>query len=157
MPGHIRMRRDLAAPLAPSRLPAGVSLVPFGRETMRAAHELMQRVYPEGPNDNGISFDGFWEWLTTDSEFDPGLIFIAASDGDVVGLCHCWSVPFIKDLAVDPTFRRRGLGTALLTLALQTFRDRGSASVDLKTEPGNHEAQSLYRRLGFVEVERVDA
>jgi hypothetical protein len=28
--GHFRMRRDLSAPIAPTPLPAGVTLAPFG-------------------------------------------------------------------------------------------------------------------------------
>src|SRR5690606_14476911 len=126
-------------------------------EAMRAARELMQRVNPEGSGDGGVSFEGFWQWLTMDAEFDPELMFIVADEArSVVGLCHCWSGAFIKDLAVDPQVRGRGLGAALLTLALAEFARRGAAAVDLKTEIGNDKAQSLYRRLGFVEVERAE-
>lgn len=115
----------------------------------------MRRSYPGGLGDNGISFDGFWQWLTTDAEFDPALIFIAEADSDVVGLCHCWTGNFIKDLVVDAAWRRRGLGAALLTMALEAFAARGAASVDLKTDVDNLTAQSLYKRLGFEIVERI--
>lgn len=155
MPAHLLMRRDLSAPIAPAPLPLGVELLPFDRDSGRQARDLLQRVYPEGIGDNGITFDGFWTWLTTDSEYDPTLMFVVATDGQVVGLCHCWSSAFVKDLAVDPAFRRRGLGAALVTLSLEAFAHRGAAAVDLKTEVTNTEAQSLYRRLGFVAVEQI--
>ena len=156
MSGYFRMRRDLSLPIAPAPLPAGIILLPFSKETTNAARELMKRVYPEGLNDGGISFEGFWTWLTTDAEFDRDLMFFAARHGVVVGLCHCWRDNFVKDLAVDPSFRKSGLGSALLTTALLAYRGRKAASVDLKTDIGNATAQSLYRRLGFVIVERVD-
>jgi ribosomal protein S18 acetylase RimI-like enzyme len=114
---------------------------------------VMRRAYDGDLGDHGISFEGYWEWLTTDSEFDPELIFIPEADGEVVGLCHCWTSAFVKDLVVDEPFRRRGLGAALMTLALEAFASRGAASVDLKTGVENVRAQSLYRRLGFEVVE----
>ena len=150
------MRRDLGAPIAPAALPAGVGLVPFTRDRANLARELMKRVYPDGLNDGGISFDGFWAWLTGDPEYDASLMWVAERDGEVVGFCHCWTSDFIKDLVVAPEFRRRGLGTALLTIALETFAARGTAFVELKTDVDNDKAQSLYRRLGFVIVEQVD-
>jgi ribosomal protein S18 acetylase RimI-like enzyme len=154
---HIRMRRRLSLPIAPAPLPEGVVVVPFGRATARAGREVMRRAYDGDLGDRGISFDGYWQWLTTDAEFDPALVFIAAADGEVVGLCHCWTSDFVKDLVVDEPFRRRGLGAALLTLALQEFERRGSSSVDLKTGVDNVRAQSLYRRLGFEVVELIGA
>ena len=156
MPAYVRMRRDLGAPIVPAPPPAGISLQQYGEQTARAAREMMRRVYPEGLGDNGISFEGFWDWLRADPDYDADLMFVAALGGDVVGLCHCWRSDFIKDLAVDPSFRNRGLGTFLLTHALTAFARRGAPSVDLKTELDNVKAQSLYRRLGFEIVERVN-
>jgi ribosomal protein S18 acetylase RimI-like enzyme len=156
MAAYFRMRRDLAAPIAPALLPDGIALVPFDKETAKEGRELMKRVYLEGLGDGGISFEGFWHWLTTDPEYDRGLMFVAAAGGPIVGWCHCWSGSFVKDLIVAPEFRGQGIGGALLTRALQEFSRRGAPSVDLKTAVENVEAQSLYRRLGFVVVERAE-
>jgi ribosomal protein S18 acetylase RimI-like enzyme len=150
------MRRDLGAPVAVAPLPAGIVLVPYDKAIANESRELMKRVYPDGLNDGGISFEGFWHWLTTDPEYDPDLMFVATAGGAVVGFCHCWTGSFVKDLVVAPEFRRRGLGGALLTLALEEFRRRGASAVDLKTDIDNVTAQSLYRRLGFEVIERVD-
>jgi ribosomal protein S18 acetylase RimI-like enzyme len=152
---HYRMRRDLSTPIAPGSLPAGIALVPFTVEAARASRELMNRVYEEGLGDDGITFDGWWQWLTTDADYDETLMYVAAQDGVVVGFCHCWRRSFIKDLVVDAAVRRRGLGTALLTLALTDFARLGSTYVDLKTDVDNVTAQSLYQRLGFEIVERI--
>jgi ribosomal protein S18 acetylase RimI-like enzyme len=150
---YIRMRRQLHLPIVPAPLPPGVNLIPFSRAAVRAGREVMRRAYDGDLGDRGNTFEGFWEWLTNDAEFDPALIFIAEADGEVVGLCHCWTGNFVKDLVVDAPFRRRGLGAALLTVALREFARRGAGSVDLKTSVENAAAQSLYRRLGFEAVE----
>jgi ribosomal protein S18 acetylase RimI-like enzyme len=147
------MRRDLAAPIAMAPLPAGMRLVPFGRETAWAGRELMKLVYPEGLNDGGISFDAFWGWLTTHPQYDADLMFVAEAKGVVVGFCHCWREAYIKNLVVHPDFRQRGLGGALMTCALRSFARRDAPWVELETESDNMKAQSLYRRLGFVMVE----
>lgn len=147
------MRRDLTAPIAASFFPAGTSPVPFGRETVWAARELMKLVYLDGLDDGGISFEGFWAWLTSHPQYDADLMFGAEASGTVVGFCHCWRDAYIKNLVVHPDFRRRGLGSALLTVALRRFAQRGTPYAELETEVDNIKAQSLYRRLGFVVVE----
>ena len=155
MPGYFRMRCDLTGPIAAAPLPQGTELLPFGKTIANEARELMRRVYPDGLNDGGISFEGFWAWLTTEPEYDAELMFAALRDGMVVGFCHCWRDAFVKDLVVAPEFRRRGLGSALLTMGLAAFARRDATFVDLKTDIENETAQSLYRRLGFEIVERV--
>lgn len=153
---HFLMRRDLTAPVAPAPLPVGVSIVPFDKDIANESRELMRRVYQGELNDGGISFDGFWLWLTSKPEYDRDLVFVATANGAVVGFCLCWSTPYIKDLVVDEAWRRRGVGTVLLTHAMQAFVRRGATSVDLKTDVHNTTAQSLYKRLGFVVVERIE-
>jgi ribosomal protein S18 acetylase RimI-like enzyme len=103
-----------------------------------------------------VPFEDWYDALTADAEYDPGLVWAAMAQGHVVGISQCWSVPFVKDLIVDAAWRRHGLGAALLTLAMKTFAERGADSLDLKTDIENETAQSLYKRLGFVIVERVD-
>ena len=155
MPGPLRMRRDLTAPLAPAAFPPGVVLADFDRDIAPACRDLMNRAYGE-TGDTPVGFAGWYGRLTGDTEYDPALVWVAMGGGQVIGFCQGWSVPFIKDLVVEQRWRGRGLGSALLTLAMQTYAERGDASVELKTEPENREAQSLYRRLGFAVVERID-
>ena len=156
MPGYFRMRRDLTAPIEPAALPHPLSLVAFNEANSRDCCELMNRVYGTGYGTQPESFEAWWATLTADAEYDPSVMFVALANGAVVGFCHCWSVPFVKDLVVDAAWRRRGLGAALLTRALQTFAARNATSIDLKTDIENTTAQSLYKRLGFVIVERVE-
>ena len=153
--GYFRMRRDLRAPIAPAPFADGVVLADVTIELARECRELMNRAYAEAGY-APVSFDDWYPELVADSEYAPALLWAAMAGGRVVGFCQCWRVPFVKDLVVDRAWRRQGLGAALLTQALETFVARGAVSIDLKTDTGNEKAQSLYRRLGFVIVERVD-
>lgn len=49
-------------------------------------------------------------------------------------------------MVTDPTYRRRGHGRAIMLGLLDWFRDRDAVRVDLTA---SHEAEPLYRRLGF--------
>ena len=60
----------------------------------------------------------------------------------------------MKDLAVHPRVRRRGIGRALMLTAFHTFERRGARYVDLKVREENLNAQRLYRDLGMTVVGR---
>ena len=53
------------------------------------------------------------------------------------------------------TWRRHGLGEALLQLAFRTFQERGARSVDLKVQAQNAPAIRLYERVGMRTIERL--
>jgi ribosomal-protein-alanine N-acetyltransferase len=86
---------------------------------------------------------------------EPG--FLVADTGEVVGYVVADSVPnhgrplgHIKDIAVGPTYRGRGIGAMLLERALDTLRERRARSVKLEVRASNDPALSLYRQFGFV-------
>ena len=56
-------------------------------------------------------------------------------------------------LAVDPEFRRRGIGKMLLDQFLDQARDKGATRVHLEVREGNP-AVIMYRRAGFTLVGR---
>lgn len=101
--------------------------------------------------------------LMTHPEYEPALEFLAlAPDGTVAAYCETslsrssWALlgqrtGTIDWLASAPDLRRRGLGRALLTIALHRLRDAGAETAKLFTERTNTPARRLYRALGFVE------
>ncbi len=77
---------------------------------------------------------------------------VAEVDGEVVayavtGRSHHHG--YLQRLAVDPLHRRRGLGRTLVVDALRWLRRRGASEAAVNTQPDNHAALDLYRRLGF--------
>lgn len=60
----------------------------------------------------------------------------------------------LMNLAVLAPFRRQGVATKLVCTALQTGMDRGATRAMLEVRVSNHEAQTLYHRLGFRQTAR---
>lgn len=61
---------------------------------------------------------------------------------------------YIAMLAVDTTYRRSGIGSALVQRAVTRMKNMGVQSVTLETEVKNKAAMKLYEeRFGFVREE----
>lgn len=58
----------------------------------------------------------------------------------------------ILTLAVSPAQRRRGLGSALLRMAMDRAANLGAASMFLEVAVTNHAARALYAAHGFTEA-----
>lgn len=157
MPGRLvlRLRRSLAEPVPEPVWPTGIRLAAFepDRDAERV-HALLVEAYARGGG-TVEPFAIWWPGLRDDSEYDPALCLVAADgQGEIVGIAQCWTSAFVKDLAVAPSMRGQGLGSALLRHASRIFRERGAAFLDLKVEAGNPSgALRLYRSLGFEEIE----
>jgi ribosomal-protein-alanine N-acetyltransferase len=91
--------------------------------------------------------------------FSRGGFLVAEEDGQVAAHCitkrtgrNSWE---IASIAVRLEYRRRGIGTALLTEAFQLFRSRGGREATLEVKVDNRDAQRLYERFGFSVKERL--
>ncbi|MFZ1022722.1 MAG: GNAT family N-acetyltransferase [Thermoplasmata archaeon] len=140
----------------------------FVPEDWPAFASLYQRVYdePQGdywlqPSANvqadaGTFFDQF---IDPTGSWSPRVIrgasLVFEVEGKMVGnllasrsesgTCH------ISGLMVDPEYRSRGIGTALLERALVVALEVGAVRVDLTAIRGT-EAHRLYKRLGFQDL-----
>ena len=74
---------------------------------------------------------------------EPAACGLAVWEGDLVGLF---------DLVTDPTQRRRGYGTALLSGMLHWAKDAGARQAYLQVVRDNGPARAMYDRLGFREA-----
>ncbi|AGN01179.1 ribosomal-protein-alanine acetyltransferase [Salinarchaeum sp. Harcht-Bsk1] len=82
-------------------------------------------------------------------------------DGGVIGYVvaevtpnHGRAFGHVKDLAVHPEHRRRGIASTLLERALVTLAGEGATSVKLEVREDNEAAQALYREFGFAPMRR---
>ncbi|MDR1989311.1 MAG: ribosomal protein S18-alanine N-acetyltransferase [Acidobacteriaceae bacterium] len=81
---------------------------------------------------------------------------LASVDGHVVGACSYWRIVderHINNLAVRPSFRRAGIGAALLDRVLSTARDERASAVLLEVRRSNDAARRLYERAGFAVID----
>jgi ribosomal protein S18 acetylase RimI-like enzyme len=150
----LRMRIDLRSEIPRPIWPEGSSVRGFHASDAARLHALLEDGYAGG----GGSVDAFAAWqraLTGDAEFDPQLCFLVEAGDELVGAAICWTSAFVKDIVVRETWRRHGLGEALLRTAFRSFQERGATTVDLKVQAQNAPAIRLYERVGMRTVERL--
>lgn len=81
-----------------------------------------------------------------------GVARVAEWEGKVIGyVCANYVLheSHILNLAVDETFRRRGVGTILMNEAIRELKKRGCVFVYLEVRASNRGAQEFYKRFGF--------
>jgi GNAT superfamily N-acetyltransferase len=85
-----------------------------------------------------------------------GGIWIAVAAGAVVGCVALQpladGIGEVKRMFVDPSWRGRGVGRALLERLVDNARACGHREIRLGTLPEMLEAQALYRSVGFVPI-----
>jgi ribosomal-protein-alanine N-acetyltransferase len=97
--------------------------------------------------------------VALDCEAQPDGVFVAEEEDAVVGYITVRLDAFsgigrIPNLAVDPAFRGRGIGSELIRHAMAWMRERGMAMAKIETLEQNERGQLLYPRFGFREVAR---
>lgn len=86
-------------------------------------------------------------------EIEP-IVILAAEEGKPAGrirMVSWWNqFAYVDDIVVNPEFRGRGIGRALLERGIQWSREKGFPGVMLETQQDNPRACALYASCGFV-------
>ncbi len=89
-------------------------------------------------------------------------VLLASVDGRAVGLATCFELfstfqvkPFVNihDLFVEPEYRGKGVGRAILERVAEIATEKRCCKVTLEVRDDNASAQGLYRSVGFGECE----
>ncbi|MBN9334205.1 GNAT family N-acetyltransferase [Devosia sp.] len=148
----LRLRKALSGSETFPAMPEGLRHLPTADAAPIALHALLADAYTNGFG-SVPAFAQWWPSITSDEEYDPALLVILADQtGHPAALALCWNSGFIKDLAVAPPWRGRGVGDALLATVFATFAERGFRRIDLKVMAANSAAIRLYRRAGMEEA-----
>lgn len=99
--------------------------------------KLLRHIYETNP-------DGFLV-----AEVDESVV------GYLIGIVRWGNVGHILAIAVDESFRRNGVGSALMINAFNRLKEHGASSVELEARVSNEEAQNFYDELGFESREIV--
>lgn len=95
-----------------------------------------------------------------DRELEPGFLLVAVVAGEVVGFAHVTDQDghaHLEQLSVLPEHGRRGIGSALVQAAMEEARWAGYDDMSLCTYRDVPFNGPFYTRLGFAEVERLEA
>jgi ribosomal-protein-alanine N-acetyltransferase len=92
-------------------------------------------------------------------ENNPDTFLVAEYNGKVIGYVMAYMRPdlegHIMSIAVDPEYRGMGIGSALLTEAIERLIARGARYIGLEVRVSNERAIRLYEKLGFKRVKRI--
>jgi ribosomal protein S18 acetylase RimI-like enzyme len=121
-------------------------------ELSRTAH-CDTRFFKDAKFPARTAADLYAAWIRRDFELHHILVVPGAQRG-IAGYITCQHdqvarVGRVGLFAVSAAERRRGLGDALLTGALQWFRAVGCQEVRVVTQASNVAAQRTYQKLGF--------
>jgi mycothiol synthase len=145
----LRMQIDVSAGGPPPAWPEGIAVRTYTDADAGAVHQLLEEAFA-GNAEEVLPFARWHPWMTNDPGFDPGVWFLAEAGAELAGACLCWKEGWVKDLAVRPSWRGRGLGEALLRAAFAELHHRGVETVGLKVDSDNPTgAVRLYERVGM--------
>lgn len=86
-------------------------------------------------------------------------LLVADIGGRVVGYIAVMDIDKdtskIVSLAVKKEFRGRGIGTKLLSTAIERCKERGKKKILLEVRVSNYIAQRLYKKMGFEIVDVI--
>jgi [ribosomal protein S18]-alanine N-acetyltransferase len=118
---------------------------PMRRRHLRGVMRIEQQTYPR-PWSMGL--------FMSELGYRGNRVYLTARvDSVVVGYAGLMLVPsdgHVTTIAVDPAWRRHGIGTRLLLTLARAAIERGAENLTLEVRVGNDAAQSMYRTFGFV-------
>jgi mycothiol synthase len=162
---YVRMSRPLAdLPTEPPAPPAGVTVRPVRPEDeadLREFHRIYDSAFRDTPDHEPLGYDRWRARIGDGTAWDEW--YVAEVDGEPAGVLQSsdqaleQNEGFVKNLAVLPGQRRRGVGGALLAHAFARYAAKGRASAGLGVDLTNPTAPiSLYRSVGLREVRIID-
>ncbi len=104
-----------------------------------------------------LCFSMPWSRAMLEAELSSSIGFYVAAELDAVvagyaGMQVIAPEGYITNVAVDPLFRRRGVGDALLRALIERAKTLNLALLTLEVRQSNLSAQSLYAKHGFAVV-----
>lgn len=82
-------------------------------------------------------------------------LYLVLEDEEVIfGYCGVWIIvdeAHVTNIALLPNYRGKKLGETLLTEIMKVAKEKGAKTMTLEVRVSNHVAQSLYRKLGFLD------
>lgn len=97
--------------------------------------------------------------LPEDEEKRGMTIYLVEKDQQIIGKVHLQLISGIGGiyrLGVLPEHRGKGIGRAILRMAIEKLKEANASEIMLQVATENANALNLYRSCGFMETETMD-
>ena len=132
------------------------AVFPMLRQHRLRQQQLDPALYPLHPD----AERRFLRWAGEVGEDPRSTLLVAEEQGRLVGFVYvvverdlpiylCEEFAVIREWWVEPPFRRRGVGKALIDLAVAELAAAGVGQLRVRTAVGDEEARALLGRCGF--------
>jgi ribosomal-protein-alanine N-acetyltransferase len=104
-----------------------------------------------------LSFTTPWSRESFENELTKNqyaLYIVLEDEKEIIGYCGSWVIideVHITNIAILPEYRGKKLGEALLRKVIEVVKGKGARKMTLEVRMSNYVAQSLYRKLGFLD------
>jgi len=135
-----------------------ITLRPSIRTDRQCLLELINSVAGERKYLPNVSYSSTPEWnVALAGKAEQYLLLVAQAGDELVGWCRLF--PQNTDetelgIGLLATYRRKGIGSAMLKVCVEWARKSGFRQIVLDTMAGNVAAQAFFRKHGFVETDR---
>jgi len=130
-----------------------IDIRPYRMDDKLEIIQLWKKVFPETPLHNDPLRD-----IQRKLKIQPGLFLVAAIDHFLVGTAmagYDGHRGWIYYIAVDPAYRRKGIGTALMRKAEGLLAQKDCPKLNLQIRANNSDLQAFYEKLGYSVEERI--
>ena len=152
-----KMRRNLSQPLQKKPLPSGLNWVQWDPTLDLPLMDAFNEAFSKQWGLQRMNEETWRTFFTGVPQFRSDLTYMAMSDDAIVGFCINWveeavesKEGWIEAIGVIPSWRGRGIASALLNNALVLFQaeglERAALDVDTQNPTG---ALRLYEKHGF--------
>lgn len=161
---HPSHKRNMAISIQATRSADGLRPVDMTRDLPQIV-ELLKAVFGDALDgdeqhvfgDSGARAvnDLYFRFHPTAQRLSNG--FVWQEDGRIVGnatvlTTKAWDRYLVANVAVHPSYRRRGIARALMRAITASIQSRGGRVILLQVVKDNHSAIDLYRSLGYVTI-----
>jgi mycothiol synthase len=146
-------RRDLSAPIPPSRLGDGMRL----RQVTEADFDERVAVHRGSWLRSTWSLETYRKIRTSDIYDEELDIVLETGDGTFAAYCICWAdrlagVGSYEPVGTRPQWRGKGIGREVIYEGFRRLKAKGMQFARVGTAGFNAPAQALYESCGFVRV-----
>ncbi|MGB2964864.1 MAG: GNAT family acetyltransferase [Anaerolineales bacterium] len=130
-----------------------VNIRTFDPEDSGEVIRLWEKIFPDSPAHNDPIKD-----IQNKMNVQPELFLIASVDSQLVGTAMAGfdgHRGWVYYLAVDPDFRRQGIGTALMEKAEESLAKAGCPKLNLQIRADNADVRAFYEKLGYQFEDRI--